>query len=165
VILLANLADAVVLVPWAISGMPAWVWTDGRFHRNVTTVAVRVSASGLLSRAKCICIWQHGESDNIIGTPGADYTRQVVSIADTIQGILGPVPFVTAQATLYQGLMSPTIRMAQGAVANSAKCRYVGPDTDMIDASGRHPADWTHWNSEGAHDVAQLWLEALVPLL
>jgi hypothetical protein len=164
-VLLADLADAVVLVPWAISGVPAWLWSDGRFRRNVTTMAMRVRTSGLLPRAKCICIWQHGETDNYIGTPAAAYTRQVVSIADTIQAILGPVPFVAAQATLYQGLISPTIRMAQGAVANSAKCRYVGPDTDMIDASGRHHADCTHWNVEGARDVAQLWLEALEPQL
>jgi hypothetical protein len=165
-VLQADLADAVVLAPFAISGVPAWLWgKGGRFHRNVTTAASRIKRADLPTRAQVVCIWQHGETDNILATAACDYTRHVVSVADAIQGILGPVPFVTAQASLYHRVMSPEIRTAQAAVARTAAHRYVGPDTDAVDASGRHTADCTHWNADGARTVARLWLESLAPLV
>jgi hypothetical protein len=170
-ILLAALAENVVIVPWAISGVPAWLWAEGgRFHRNVHTVARRVLDAGLAGRSKCICIWQHGETDNFIGTPRHEYARQVISVAETMQRILGPVPFVVAQATIYLGAMSPEIRAAQGDVADLRTHRYVGPDTDSLSDDYfnhryRDAVDLTHWSAEGAAKVAQLLANSLAPLL
>ena len=164
-VLLAGLADHIVIAPFAISGVPAWLWgSNGRFHSKVKTAALRVRDSGLRS-SRHICIWQHGETDGYIGTPGPEYTRDIVSVADAMQAVLGPIAFVLAQATAYQGLMSSEIRVAQAAVADPAAHRFVGPDTDAVDDSGRHPLDRTHWNSEGAAEVARLWSDALAPLL
>jgi hypothetical protein len=70
-----------------------------------------------------------------------------------------------AQATIYQGVMSAEIRAAQAAVANPIAHRFIGPDTDAVDNSCRHPTDHTHWNAEGSAEVARLWTTSLKPLL
>jgi hypothetical protein len=165
-ILRAGRADYVVLVPSAISGVPAAYWSErGRFHRNVAVTASRVREAGLLLRTRCICMWQHGETDCYLATPAHEYTRDVVSVANALQRGLGPVPFITALASTYQFVMSPVIRMGQVAIADRAANRFVGPDTDGIDWTLRHEGDWTHWNAEGAAAAAVAWLETLIPFL
>jgi hypothetical protein len=136
--------ERIILVPFGLGSTPIVNWAvgaSGFCNERISVACQRVSKMGLLAADQVYVIWQHGESDQVLGTSQGDYTTRLASVISTVK------------TSYVSGNTSSAVRAAQTAAVTGTV--FAGPDTDTLNSSNRY--DNIHWNATGADAVAGLW--------
>jgi hypothetical protein len=143
----------VIICPMAVGGTPVAGWGAGN---RIASVVRRLQAAQLPVSG---VLWHQGESDTQAGTSQGSYQADLTTVllGSINLGIAGP--FFIAQNSYYEGATSSAVRAAQAAVCDGVTA-ILGPDTDVIDDTGRLEDD-IHYNDAGAEDAAELWADVL----
>jgi hypothetical protein len=146
--------ERIILVPFGLGSTPIVHWQAGGFcNERITAACQRVSKMGLLAADQVYVIWQHGESDQVLGTSQGSYTSSLSSVISTVRAVLATTPIYVSQTSYVSGSTSSAVRAAQAAAVTGTV--FAGPDTDTLNSSNRH--DNIHWNGTGSDAVAGLW--------
>jgi hypothetical protein len=148
--------ERIILVPFGLGSTPIVNWAvgaSGFCNERISVACQRVSKMGLLAADQVYVIWQHGESDQVLGTSQGDYTTRLASVISTVRAVLPTTPIYVSKTSYVSGNTSSAVRAAQTAAVTGTV--FAGPDTDTLNSSNRY--DNIHWNATGADAVAGLW--------
>lgn len=161
--------STVLVANFCVSGTHAELWIPGSFLFQRLKIGLLLLESMKLSPT--YFIWELGETDTNFGTPPDEFKKQVKSIFDGIREVGYKGPIYTAKSTrcLVPGnknlveisISANKIREAQGDLVDKAKGIFSGPDTDVIQGSGRDSVQ-CHFSPAGADLAAQLWVDSIL---
>jgi hypothetical protein len=170
----AGMADAVVLVPIAVSSTKVAEWAPGGHLHTDLIYAIRdLRAHGL---SVSHLLWQQGESDTLAGTEAGSYKGRFLAMLRAIRRELPDPPIHLAVASRNLGRDGPEVRRAQRELIASGRAArdgslpdesgllagiLPGPDADTLGDPWRNAADKTHFSGPGLTKCAELWLETL----
>ena len=152
--------DSVFIVPAAIGGSSAALWSrQGKLHR-VLTEAVRTSGYAVTH-----AIWFQGESDYLANTSAGDYRTQLLDIIAGLrdEGVRAPVYVAVAtRCTAAAPAWTPdnVIARVQRTIGSADPTVRAGVDADaLLAATDRY--DDCHLNKAGVEKLSVAWMGIL----
>lgn len=138
-------------------------WTDETSPLR-ERLAQQVKSMQTLGLAPQLVLWQQGESDAKYGTSEIVFNVGLDKLAGVFDQAKINAPIVLALSTVCRNNPNEIIRNAmETKVATNPRFK-LGPDTDYdIHAGLRN--DKCHFSTEGLDRAAQLWAEAIAPLV
>jgi hypothetical protein len=158
-VLNAGLYSTFVFAPIGIHGADVLQFAaGGSLNKRIVVVLRRLSIAGLPVDG---ILWQQGDGGD---HSGANYALALASVIKTFRDNGCNPPFFVAQCTYLGGATNAGVRTAQAAAVDHAAGVWAGPDTDIIESSGR---DFTkvHFNVAGARIAAGLWKDKIATYL
>lgn len=170
-----DMFDLVTLAPVALSGSSIQQWDTGPGRGRINVALRRLKRLGyfvdpgytLATNVTVIVIIGDGETNNLLGTDTATFLAGLTNVinATRTEGFAGPV-FVAKQ-TLYNGVVSVPVQLAQAQIVNPAANIWAGANADALfgnvcvgGASCRLVSDNSHWSDAGSASYAAAWLES-----
>lgn len=155
--------DQVVLVPAAIGGSSAELWTrGGRLHPILSDAIAEARAS---QYAITHVLWYQGESDYFAQTPGTKYRSELADIFDSMRedGVKAPIFIAVAtrcNAISPQWTRDNPIAHVQRTYRESDPSVHLGVDSDML-LSRDDRFDDCHLGPAGVDKVVASWTRIL----
>lgn len=154
-------ARHVILVPAAVSGSRMRQWQAGGELNGM----LQATLDDLRPHYRIThVLWHQGESDFLGGTSQADYTRQFLSMVDSLRrrGVDAPVFVSVASRCGPDPAWTPAnpVAAAQRALVDPARGILSGIDTDRLLAETDR-ADGCHLSASGQEKVSSSWLDRL----
>lgn len=106
---------------------------------------------------------QQGESDAALSTPAARYRDSLIALRTLLDQEGISEPLVVAHSTRCNSNPSEPLHRAVLRARESHPSIQVGPDTDTLGAAFRY--DGCHFNAAGREAAAQMWMDAIRPIL
>lgn len=155
--------DRVVLVPAAIGGSSAEMWTrSGRLHPILAEAIAEAHANRY---AFTHVLWYQGESDYFAQTSAAKYRSELTDIFDSIRedGVSAPIFIAVAtrcNAIAPQWTRDNPIAHVQRTYRESDPSVHIGVDSDML-LSNSDRFDNCHLGPAGVDKVVASWTRIL----
>lgn len=155
--------DNIILTASGVGGSSIEEWqVGGTMYSFYIDQQYKLKEAGYTTTA---ILFQQGESDTTYNTGYDVYRENLTNLVSSIRADGIDAPFFVAQSTYCLGYNenSVPIRMAQADTAEETQDIYLGADTDWI--RGVYRSDDCHFNHDGAIIAADLWFDAVTPVL
>lgn len=155
--------DQVVLVPAAIGGSSAELWTrGGRLHPVLAEAIAEARASHYTFTH---VLWHQGETDYFAQTSSAKYRSELADIFDSMRegGVDAPIFIAVAtrcNAIAPQWTRDNQIAHVQRTYRESDPSVHLGVDSDML-LSGTDRFDNCHLGPDGVEKIVASWTRIL----
>ena len=146
----------VIIAPFAGGNTSIEAWVDGgKLFKQLNKTIESLKSAGL---EPDYITWIQGETDNMMGTPIAQYQQRLEQLVRFLRAKDLNSPFIIARATRC-GWFPPNQAMheIQTQVADRYPQVFIGPALDDLGFAYRF--DGCHFTHDGLMAAAQLWLQ------
>ena len=151
VVFAVHAIDATSVSQWGVDG-----WVSGQLEEKVRQLQ-RADLS------PSVVLWQQGEADARKGTSAEKYIDDFSKLVQRLRKAGVQAPILIARSSECRGRNFGTINRVQFKIPALMSGVFRGPDLDSIGVYARY--DGCHFGPEGIEQVAQLWANALDPVL
>ncbi|WP_088283364.1 sialate O-acetylesterase [Ideonella sp. A 288] len=156
-------APSVVLSLLAVDSTMIVDWTDpdSPIYRRLVEHVADMSRNGL---PPTLVLWQQGESDARLKTPGDRYAAQLGQLRQTLYLAGSSAPLLLALSTVCRSVADDDLRQAIAVLADRRNGFRLGADTDTL-AGPDQRLDGCHLSSSGQVAAARLWADRILAAL